>query len=77
MTPHGQAVALEWYEAGVTHGIARGYEKAERELSALQRAAVLTARQAAQGERYDVLLERRGDPERAAEHRALLAERGI
>ena len=77
MNARGQAIALEWYEAGYVAGLAEGRRREDAELAAIQRAAVASARVTANSVPYDVLAERRGEPEKAAAHRALLERRGV
>lgn len=77
MTPWGREVAEAYYLSGYVAGVAEGRRREDAELGALQRAAVATARAAADRGPYADLAEKRGEPDRAARQRALLAERGV
>lgn len=68
---------LAWYEAGLEHGIALGRQQVEDEWRGRMEVSAAIARQIAARGSYAELCERRGEPERAARQRALLAERGI
>lgn len=77
MTDDARAAWLAVYELGVRDGWARGYQAAEDELAAIQRRAHVVAREAARGEPYDVLADRRGEHSRAERYRQLMRDRGI
>lgn len=77
MTSWGVEVAEAYYLSGYVAGVAEGRRLEDAELGALQRAAVATARAAADRGPYADLAEKRGEPDRAARQRALLAERGV
>ncbi|MGC5628195.1 hypothetical protein ACPYO6_08105 [Georgenia sp. Z1344] len=77
MAPRAQTIALEWFEAGYVAGVEVGRRLEEAELAAIQRVAVASARGAADRGPFALAAERRGEHERAARQRALLADRGI
>jgi hypothetical protein len=77
MSPRARAIALEYYAYGFTHGVSAGRRGLEEEWTGRQEVSAAIARQMAKAGPLDALFEARGEPERAARHRALLAERGV
>lgn len=77
MTPAARAVALAYYEAGVVTGVQMGRQQAEDEHRGLSEVSAAIARQVADLGPFADLCDRRGEPERAARQRALLAARGV
>lgn len=77
MTPRAQGIALEYYAAGVEHGIELGRRQYLDEDTAAWANMREVIRAAAATPTYDVLAERRGQHERARAHRALMVERGV
>lgn len=77
MNAHGQYVALAYYESGLKHGYAAGYDDCEAEVNAQQAHAASLSRMVAMRPSYADLCERRGEHERAERQRAILRERGI
>ena len=77
MTPRAQRIALAYYERGHQDGWGRGWDAAEAEAAAIQRAAHAVAQQAAKTPTFADLCERRGQHTRATRQRAILTERGI
>lgn len=73
----GQAIVLEYYEAGVVAGIAEGRRQVEAEVAAQWRHAYESSQMIARTPSYVELAERRGEPERADRQRQILQERGI
>jgi len=77
MTPHARVIALAYFEAGRAEGIEAGRRQLEDEWRGTYEVSAAVARQVAQRGPFDELAERRGQPERAARQRAILAERGV
>ena len=77
MAPRARAIALGYYEAGYTTGIAAGREQLEQEWTDQHAYAALIARQVAEHGPYADLAERRGHHLRAERQREILAERGL
>lgn len=77
MTPRARAIALAFYEDGWVHGLTAGRRELEAEWFGRQEVSAAIAGQMAKAGSFDALCEARGEPERAARHRALLAERGV
>ena len=77
MTPHARVIALAYFEAGRAEGIEAGRRQLEDEWRGTYEVSAAVARQVAQRGSFDELAERRGQPERAARQRAILAERGV
>lgn len=77
MTPRDQNLWLHGYEHGFTAGTAHGRELEEADLASLQRAAVASARGAADRGPYADLADRRGEHDRADRQRELLRARGV
>lgn len=77
MRPHGQHVALAYYEAGHQYGYAAGYDAAVAEQTRLDRLAAGLGSMLATTTDYAALCERRGEPGRAEAQRRTLTERGI
>ena len=77
MTARGRAIALAWWEDGYVHGLTAGRRELEAEWSGRQEVSAAIARQMAASGPFDALCEARGEPERAARHRALMAGRGV
>ena len=77
MTPRAQAIALAYYEAGACDGWVRGWDAAHADEAARWAAMARDIRARANVPEYAVLAERRGQPERAARQRQILAERGV
>lgn len=77
MTRRARTIALAYYEDGFVHGIAAGRQQVEAEWFGRQEVSTEIARQMAKAGPFDALCQARGEPERAAKHRALMAERGI
>ena len=77
----GQAITSWYFAEGHRTGFAAGYDQGRAdeagELAALQRSAVAVTRAVARAGSFADLCERRGEPERGARQRELLAERGI
>ena len=76
----GSDITAEWldgYELGLIHGDPIGYQRAHDEWHARAEVSAAVARLVSQAGPYADAAERRGQPERAAAQRALLAERGI
>lgn len=71
------ADAMGWYEAGIVYGITLGRQQVVDEWHAVRADGGRVARTLAASPSYAEMCERRGQPERAAAARALLAERGI
>ena len=68
---------LDWYEAGLDHGIALGLQIAEDEARYAVTQAQAVARLTAARETFESLSIARGEPDRAARQRAIIEERGI
>ena len=77
MSPRARTIALEYYAYGFTHGVAAGRRGLEEEWTGRQEVSAAIARRMAASGPFDALCAARGEPERAARHRALMAERGI
>lgn len=71
------ADAMGWYEFGFQHGIEHGRKQLEDEWRGTHEVSAAIARMIAERGSYADLCERRGEPERAAEHRRTIRERGI
>ena len=69
--------AMDWYESGVLHGIEIGRRQVVAEWHAVRADGGRVARLLAASPSYAELCERRGQPDRAAAQRRILAERGI
>jgi len=68
---------MEGYEVGMLDGIELGRRQLEGEWAALDVANARTARAVAQAGPYDELADRRGQHDRAEQHRRIVRERGI
>ena len=68
---------MGWYESGIVYGIALGRQQIEDEWRGRMEVSGAIARMIAQAGPYDQLADKRGQHDRAAAARALLAERGI
>ena len=77
MTRRARTIALAYYEDGFVHGVAAGRQQLEAEWFGRQEVSAAIARRMAKAGSFDALCEARGESERAARHRALMAERGI
>ncbi|HLS13156.1 MAG TPA: hypothetical protein VK095_01440 [Beutenbergiaceae bacterium] len=77
MNARGQRIATAYYESGVLAGIQIGRAQVETEQAALWAEVAQHVRSLAKVPAFDVLAERRGEPERAAAQRRVLADRGI
>jgi len=77
MTGAARALWLEVYGLGYRDGIEAGRRQLEDEWRGTYEVSAAVARQVAQRGSFDELAERRGQPERAARQRAILAERGV
>lgn len=72
-----QEIVLAYYESGAREGYVRGWNAAQEAERAAWRAVAVTWGRPSQRSTFAELCERRGEPEKAAAHRRLLAERGI
>lgn len=77
LPPELQRLVLAYYETGLTHGWDLGYRAAETRHQDSWAAFAALARTARTGEPYDQICERRGEHDRAEQHRDLMRERGI
>lgn len=89
MLPEGRDIALAYYEAGYTQGLAAAERSGEQQMDDLAARYVRMIHLGEEIERtlapltsgkcapYDELADRRGQPERAARQRAILKDRGI
>ncbi|MEE6289282.1 hypothetical protein V2J52_16635 [Georgenia sp. MJ173] len=77
LPPTAKRVALAYYEAGLDHGYDLGFRAAEAEQERIWAAFAQVVRAAAATVPYDVLCERRGEPDRAQRQRDLIRRRGV
>jgi hypothetical protein len=75
--PQSRTAYLDAYAVGYLDGLDAGRRELENEWRGLMGVSAAVARLIAEAGPYADLADRRGDHERAARHRALLAERGI
>ncbi len=68
---------LDWYESGVMRGIEMGRQQVVDEWHAVRADGGRVARMIAASTPYAELCEQRGEPERAARQRQILADRGV
>lgn len=76
-SPDTRAAFLEVYEIGFLDGVSAGRRELEAEWRGRMEVSAAIARFIATQPSYAELAERRGQPERAARQRQILAERGV
>ncbi|MGY4642806.1 hypothetical protein [Cellulomonas sp. URHB0016] len=68
---------LDWYEAGIVHGIAIGRQQVEDEWRGRMEVSAAVARMVAGAVPYAELCDRRGEHDRADRQRTILRDRGV